>query len=104
MNKQQVNISIVCPFYNEEDMVNAFMDEIFIVLESINRPFEIICVNDGSSDNTLERLLKEQEARENIKIFISAFDNDNDNVEIKDQIISIKQKHKMIDAQLKDIF
>ncbi|MCK5348555.1 MAG: glycosyltransferase family 2 protein, partial [Desulfobacula sp.] len=68
MDKQQVAISIVCPFYNEEDMVKAFMDEIFIVLESINRTFEIVCVNDGSSDNTLEKLLKEQETRENIKI------------------------------------
>jgi len=68
MNKQQIAISIVCPFYNEEDMVNAFMDEIFIVLESISRSFEIICVNDGSSDNTLEKLLKEQKAKENIKI------------------------------------
>ncbi|WP_299979380.1 glycosyltransferase family 2 protein [Desulfobacula sp.] len=68
MNKQQISISIVCPFYNEEDMVNAFMKEIFVVLESISRPFEIVCVNDGSSDNTLEKLLKEQETRENIKI------------------------------------
>jgi len=68
MNKQQVAISIVCPFYNEEDMVNSFMDEIFIVLKGINRTFEIVCVNDGSSDNTLEKLLGEQETRKNIKI------------------------------------
>ena len=68
MDKQQVAISIVCPFYNEEDTVNSFMDEIFTVLESINRPFEIVCVNDGSFDNTLEGLLKEQETRTNIKI------------------------------------
>lgn len=68
MNKPQIAISIVCPLYNEEDMVKVFMEEIFIVLESINRSFEIVCVNDGSSDNTLEKLLKEQEKRENIKI------------------------------------
>ena len=68
MTQQQISISIVCPFYNEEDMVNFFMGEIFTILESINRPFEIVCVNDGSSDNTLEKLLKEQETKENIKI------------------------------------
>lgn len=68
MNKNQIIISIVCPFYNEEDMVNIFMKEIFTVLDSINKPFEIICVNDGSSDNTLEELLNEQKNRKNIRI------------------------------------
>ncbi len=61
-------MSIVCPFYNEEEMVSVFMDEIFLILQKINRTFEIVCVNDGSSDNTLEKLLKEQEQRKNIKI------------------------------------
>lgn len=32
MSEQQVAISIVCPFYNEEDMVDLFMDEVFLVL------------------------------------------------------------------------
>lgn len=68
MNKQQISISIVCPFYNEEDMVNAFMNEIFTVLQSINRTFEIVCVNDGSLDNTLKKLVKEKESRGNIRI------------------------------------
>jgi len=68
MNKQQIILSIVCPFYNEEEMVSVFMDEIFLILQKINRTFEIVCVNDGSSDNTLEKLLKEQEQRKNIKI------------------------------------
>jgi glycosyltransferase involved in cell wall biosynthesis len=68
MNQQQIVISVVCPFYNEKDMVGVFMDEIFTVLKSIGRTFEIICVNDGSSDNTLEKLLEEQKRRENIKI------------------------------------
>ena len=65
---EKITISIVCPFYNEEDMVNVFMKEIFTVLQSINRTFEIVCVNDGSSDNTLKKLLEEQGTRENIKI------------------------------------
>lgn len=68
MSKQKIAISIVCPFYNEEGMVNVFMEELFAVLQNINRTFEIVCINDGSSDNTLEELLKEQETRENIKI------------------------------------
>ena len=65
---KKITISIVCPFHNEESMVNVFMKEIFAVLESINRTFEIICINDGSSDNTLEKLLNEQKTRTNIKI------------------------------------
>jgi len=68
MDQEQVNISIVCPFFNEEDMVSVFMKELFGVMKSIGRTFEIICVNDGSTDNTLEILKEEQEARESIKI------------------------------------
>lgn len=68
MSEQQVAISIVCPFYNEEDMVDLFMDEIFLVLNATGRSFEIVCVNDGSSDNTLEKLIKAKKMRKNIRI------------------------------------
>ena len=51
-------ISVVIPAYNEEEAVSGLFLETKEVLEKLNKPFEIIFVNDGSADNTLEKLKK----------------------------------------------
>jgi len=51
--------SIIVPFFNEEENVSALNDEIIKVVtskESGDRIFEIIYVDDGSSDNTFKNL------------------------------------------------
>ena len=68
MQKQQITISIVCPFFNEEDMVDLFMKEITAVCNELNKPFEIVCINDGSTDNTLSKLLQAKEDYPNMRI------------------------------------
>jgi glycosyltransferase involved in cell wall biosynthesis len=68
MRKQQITISIVCPFFNEEKMVDLFMKEITAVVNEVDKPFEVVCVNDGSTDNTLAKLLQAKEDYPNIKI------------------------------------
>ena len=68
MHKQQIAISIVCPFFNEENMVDLFMKEITAVVNELNKPFEVVCVNDGSTDNTLAKLLQAKEDYPNMKI------------------------------------
>jgi polyisoprenyl-phosphate glycosyltransferase len=51
-------ISIVAPFYNEGDAVEHFFEAIVPVMENIaSIRFEIVCINDGSSDGTLDRLV-----------------------------------------------
>lgn len=50
-------ISIVCPFYNEQDAIEPFIAGVVPVLESLGEDFELVCVNDGSSDRTLEGLV-----------------------------------------------
>lgn len=45
-------ISIVIPAYNEEDSIRPLVDEIFAVEKTLPQRFEIIFVDDGSSDNT----------------------------------------------------
>jgi len=64
----EIDISIVCPVYNEEDMIHLFMDALFTVINDIDRSFEIVFVNDGSSDNSLDVLIKEKKIRKNIRI------------------------------------
>ena len=50
--------SIVVPVYNEQEAVPLFHKAITPVMESLNEPYEVIFVNDGSRDNTLN-VLKE---------------------------------------------
>jgi len=52
------DISILIPFYNEEDNIVENYHNIKNVLEPLNKQIEIIFVNDGSKDNGLA-LLKE---------------------------------------------
>ncbi len=68
MSEENVTISIVCPFYNEELMVDLFMKEIVSVLNRIGHTFEIICINDGSTDETLARLLQAKKNVPQIRI------------------------------------
>lgn len=58
MEENKTYISIVVPTFNEEENVGELYNQILPVVQSYNRPFEIIFVDDGSSDNTLEELKK----------------------------------------------
>ncbi|MEO0548798.1 MAG: glycosyltransferase family 2 protein [Pseudomonadota bacterium] len=58
-------LSIIVPMYNEEVMLHLFFKRMSSVLSTITPSYEIICVNDGSQDDTLGRLhyFAEQDAR-----------------------------------------
>lgn len=55
MDGDKVRVSIVCPAYQEEDVLPIFHLELTAVLETLESEyvFEIIYVDDGSSDGTL---------------------------------------------------
>ena len=61
-------ISLVCPCFNEEEAIKPFMEEISSVLNDINRSYEIIFINDGSTDNTLDTLLDAKKSDKHIRI------------------------------------
>ena len=50
------SISVVISVYNEEDNVVPLLEKTALVLRSIGRPFEVIFVDDGSTDATFPRL------------------------------------------------
>jgi len=53
-----VFISVVIPFYNESGLVLPLYDRLSSVLNKTGHSWELICINDGSLDGTLEELLK----------------------------------------------
>lgn len=55
--------SVVIPLKNEEGNIVDLIDELEPVMQSLNAPWELICINDGSTDRTPEilfRLVKEK--------------------------------------------
>lgn len=61
-------ISIIAPMYNEEAAIDIFFAEIRNFLAECPYQYEIVCVNDGSKDNTLDILKKYAEEDNRIKI------------------------------------
>lgn len=53
----QPEISVVIPVYNEADNVEPLALELKGVLDGVGRPWELVYVDDGSSDGTPERAL-----------------------------------------------
>jgi glycosyltransferase involved in cell wall biosynthesis len=47
-----VDISIVVPIYNEVENIPELVERTFAVMEGMNRPFEMILVDDGSTDGS----------------------------------------------------
>ena len=79
MEKKQnlYNFSIVIPCYNEALAVSKTAKEIFFTLttwkenEDVQLGFELIFVNDGSTDNTSEKLSILEHDHENLKVIDS---------------------------------
>lgn len=54
------DLSVIIPMHNESDMIDELFARLLPVLRSTHKTFEVICVNDGSGDDTLDRLLEKQ--------------------------------------------
>lgn len=61
-------ISVVIPFYDEEDNIAPIHVELSKVLRSLNRDFEIIFVDDGSTDDTFLNMEKVRKNDDSVKI------------------------------------
>ena len=58
LNSKIMKISIVIPVFNEAKTIIQVLDKIHLATNSINHKFEIIIVNDGSTDKTKDNLIR----------------------------------------------
>ena len=65
--QKPVDISIVIPVYNEEENIKELHAEIIAVLPSVTESYEIIFVDDGSTDNTFNILKEINKKDEKVK-------------------------------------
>lgn len=63
-----MKISIIVPIYNEEESIPSLCDGLFSVLKELGRPFEVICVNDGSRDGSMSCLRRAAETHPELKV------------------------------------
>jgi dolichol-phosphate mannosyltransferase len=63
-----MNLSIVIPMFNEAENVESTLKRIEGTLSAFRETYEIIPVNDGSADNTLEVLKRVAQHNERIKV------------------------------------
>jgi glycosyltransferase involved in cell wall biosynthesis len=63
-----MDLSVIIPMFNEAENVEATLRRVEEVLASFNGTYEIIAVNDGSSDNTSDVLNRISERNGKIKV------------------------------------
>lgn len=66
--KPAVELSVVIPVYNEEDNLEPLLVELAGVLDPLGRPYEVLCIDDNSTDRSLEVLKKLRETRKWLRI------------------------------------
>ena len=67
-DKKEYGISVIMPCYNTEQYVEETLKS---VLNQSFKDYEIICLNDGSTDGTLEILKRYQQSYPNIRVISS---------------------------------
>ncbi len=60
--------SLIIPVYNEEGLINELAARTVKAIESVSPNYEILFINDGSTDSTLQKLIEVRKQHSRIKI------------------------------------
>lgn len=66
--RSKPEISVVIPLYNEQENVPPLYEELSSAMNSLGRSYEVIVVDDGSTDNSFQKLKAIQEKDPNWRI------------------------------------
>lgn len=62
------SVSVIIPAYNDETTVGKLIQDAICLLDEVCTDYEIICINDGSKDNTLKVLHECAAKFKNVKV------------------------------------
>ncbi len=68
MFRKMTELSIIVPVFNDQEVLPELMKRLIPVADSVSHQYEIIFVDDGSSDTSFHILKKYREQNSNIKI------------------------------------
>jgi len=63
-----VTYTVIIPLKNEEESIGDLIQELASVMHGLKAPWEVICVEDGSTDKTFEVLTRLQKNKPELKI------------------------------------
>jgi glycosyltransferase involved in cell wall biosynthesis len=67
-DKSLIQLSAIIPVYNQERKISILLAKVKEVLNSTSLNYELVIVNDGSCDNTLEVLQKEEKLDSRVRV------------------------------------
>ena len=70
MSSPKHKISIIVPCYNEEDVIDRTIDTILAIIDNLDFYFELIFVDDGSKDRTLDRILSAKKRVKEVNLIV----------------------------------
>lgn len=65
---ENLDVSVIIPMYNEETNIDDLLKRLETILAQLDLNYEIVCVDDGSKDNTLGYLVAHQQRNSSIKV------------------------------------
>jgi glycosyltransferase involved in cell wall biosynthesis len=68
VDESTLDLSVVVPFYNEEEAVDALYQALTSACTELDRPYELIFVDDGSTDGTYPALARLAEHDPRVKV------------------------------------
>ena len=67
-HRTPLDLSVVVPMFNERENVRPFYEQVLTVLKATRCRYELIFVDDGSSDGTLDELVRLQNADPTVRV------------------------------------
>jgi glycosyltransferase involved in cell wall biosynthesis len=68
MKENQPELSLLIPCYNEAENLEKLFSNLESVLKPLDLDYEIVCINDGSKDDTLQLLIDYHHRDKRIKV------------------------------------
>src|SRR5262249_50806439 len=66
--QEPIYLSVITPIYNEEKNIPILVNQLLAVLQTLQKPFEIIAINDGSRDGSLAELREQASLHPELKV------------------------------------